>query len=146
MDNSTRIKDIMTKEVVCVSPNDLMSTVFEIFNNNNFHHLPVVEDNQLVGIISQVDVLGVMKCSNLFKGDENRKDNENLLKSLVAREVMTAKPETLSPDDTLAQVAQLFIQNEYHCIPIVDHGKVVGILTTLDLVKLHFGSKRDVTF
>lgn len=135
MKNNTLISDIMTQFVITVTPNTAVDVVLDIFETNPIHHLPVVLNKQLVGIISKIDVYKMTHCIDLFKSKANEDYNQKLLKSLLAEEIMTNDVITLSPNDSVYEAAILFSQNRYHAIPIVENDKLVGIVTTFDLLE-----------
>jgi acetoin utilization protein AcuB len=136
--NDTPISDIMTRYVVTVSPNLTLDKVSDIFAKNNFHHIPVVDGKSLVGIISRKDLDGVSSCVDLFRSKANELYNEKLLKSLLAEEVMTVKTVTVAPNDSIGYAAILFANNKFHALPVVDNGKLVGIITTFDLIEFAY--------
>lgn len=129
----------MTTRVITVSPEDTMDKVQHIFEHNNIHHIPVVEDREVVGIISKSDYFKLLHGFTLFKANKSAAYNTAILRSLLAGEVMTKQLATLHPEDTLLMAAGYFKENLFHAIPIVDDkGKLVGILTTYDLINYAF--------
>lgn len=138
MKENTLISEIMTRYVITVGPNTTMDKVLDVFENEQIHHLPVVSDGQLLGIISKIDVYKITHCIELFRSKSNEEYNKKLLKSLLAEEIMTKNVITLTPKDTILDAAVLFSQNRYHAIPIVQDSKLAGILTTFDLVEFAF--------
>jgi acetoin utilization protein AcuB len=138
MKENTLISEVMTRYVITVSPNTTVDKVLEIFKNGQIHHLPVVSNDQLVGMISKIDVYKITHCIELFRSKSNKEFNDRLLESLLAEEIMTKEVVILSPNDTVMKAATLFSQNRYHAIPIVQDDKLVGILSTFDLVELAF--------
>ncbi len=138
MKENTLISEIMTRYVITVNPNTTVDKVLEMFGNEQIHHLPVTTNGQLAGIISKIDVYRITHCIDLFRSKSNEEYNHKLLKSLLAEEIMTKDVVTLSPNDTVMKAAALFSQNRYHAIPIVQDGKLVGILSTFDLVEFAF--------
>lgn len=141
MKESALILDIMTQYVITVSPNTTVDVILDIFETNPIHHLPVVQDKQLVGIISKIDVFKMTHCIDLFRSKANEDYNKKLLQSLLAEEVMTNDVVTLAPHNSIYEAATLFSQNKYHAIPIVEHEKLVGIITTFDLIEYAFNEK-----
>lgn len=135
MDRQTRVAEIMTSNVLTLHPIDTMDKVKLIFNEHPIHHIPVVKDGKVVGIISKSDYLTMLHGFTLFKNSNSDKYNDALLRSLLVREVMTQQVATLRIDETLETAASYFRENLFHALPIVDKaGKLVGIITTYDLV------------
>lgn len=140
MDRSTPIKTIMTREVISIRPTDTMDKVDHIFNTADIHHLPVISEERVVmGIISKSDYYKILHGFTLFKAPVSKTYNEAVLRSLLAKEVMTQQVATLSPDDTVSVAADYFRENRFHAIPIVnEERKLVGILSTYDLINSMF--------
>lgn len=123
----------MTTEPATVAPEDNLKIVHDLFEKHGFHHVPVVHDNTLVGIVSYSDYLRVL--SNLFNNDVEKDTSERLLNAMLAKDVMSTNMMTLHPYETVNHAVNLFEINQFHAIPIVETtGRLVGILTTYDLV------------
>jgi CBS domain-containing protein len=135
------IADVMTQTVICLQPRDTMDKVDQIFKTRNIHHIPVVEDQKVVGMISKSDYHQILHGFTLFKAPVSKTYNEAVLRSLLVREVMTQQVITLHPEDGLETAADHFRKNLFHAIPIVDaEGKIMGILSTYDLISFCFSS------
>lgn len=116
----------MNREVITVKPDDSLSRVKEIFFSRRIHHLPVVEGRKLVGMISYNDLVKVGR--NFDEYDR-----------IQVREVMTTKIAALEPEDKIGAAAQVFLENLFHGLPIVNGQKeVVGIVTTHDILRYEF--------
>ena len=146
MDKSTTVGQIMTTKVICVRPDDTMDKVQDIFRKNNIHHIPVVDEGKVKGIISKGDYLKLLHGFTLFKTQKSEEYNNAILRSLLAREVMTRQVAVLNSDDTLELAAGYFRENLFHALPIVDEdGSLIGIVTTYDLLNFAF-SESEVKF
>lgn len=141
MKNNILVSEFMTRYLITVTQNTTLDKVYDIFENNNIHHIPVVDGDTLIGIISKVDVYKITHCISLFRSKSNEAYNEKLLRSLLAEEIMTKDVVVLSLSDTASQAAMLFSQNKFHALPVVDNGKLVGIVSTLDLIELAFNER-----
>ncbi|NBC07256.1 MAG: CBS domain-containing protein [Bacteroidetes bacterium] len=133
-DTTTTVGQIMSTPVITVSPSDTMDKVQDIFRSNNIHHIPVVEDGKVVGIISNADYLRLLHGFTLFKTEKSDQYNDAILRSLLAGEVMTRQVATLSPEDSLIMAVGFFRENLFHALPVLSDGKLVGIVTTFDLL------------
>ncbi len=134
--------DIMTREVITVNPDTTMAKVQDIFRMNNIHHLPVVKEGRVVGIISHSDYLKLLHGFTLFKTEKSQEYNDAILRSLLVGEVMTKQVATLHPDDSLELAASLFRENLFHAIPVVEKdGALAGILTTFDMINYAFSNQ-----
>jgi acetoin utilization protein AcuB len=127
------VSDIMTKRPVTVELGDKLSTVREIFERLKFHHLLVVADQQLLGVVSDRDLLKALS-PNLGTLSETLKDTACLNKQV--HQIMSRKPVTLPPDASLQDAVQVFLQHRVSCIPIVDNKqRPLGIVSWRDLLQ-----------
>jgi CBS domain-containing protein len=139
MDKLIKVGQIMTTEVITVSPNDTMDKVQKIFRTNNIHHVPVVEEGRVVGILSKTDYMKLLHGFTLFKAHKSEEYNDAIMRSLLVKEAMTRQVATINQDDTVELAAGFFRENLFHALPIVDHkGMLVGIITTFDLLNYAF--------
>lgn len=126
---SAPVSSIMTKNVVCVSPNQKIIDVKHIYEKENFHHhIPVTENNKLVGIISLIDFMYRIKGAGL-------NDTNPIYKELLVKDIMTSNPYTLGSDATINDVGLELSKGKFRAIPIVENKKIVGIVSTEDLIK-----------
>lgn len=134
------ISDAMTMKVETVHPNTTMDKVAEIFGTNNFHHLPVLDDDgAVIGIISSTEQHMLEDHFTLFKRKESEQANVKIMRSLLAKEVMTKRVATVRPDDTMDYAVDIFRENLFHALPVVDKEKrLVGILTPYDVMTWAF--------
>ena len=134
-----KVKDIMTTDVISVFENDTMQTVSDIIKTSNIHHVPVTDDdNKLLGIISKLDVVLLQDWGTNLGLRSAIKTNEQVFKSQTAGERMTTQMAKISPDDTLEICADIFKENLFHCLPVLDKGELVGIVTTFDLLRVAY--------
>ncbi|HMQ62756.1 MAG TPA: CBS domain-containing protein [Flavilitoribacter sp.] len=130
-----KVAEIMTTGVVTVSPDDLMEKVAVIFKSNPIHHIPVVRNGKVEGIISKGDFNKLEHHFTLFKNKSSKDSNFYVMHSILASEVMTRPVVTVSQDDTLDFAAGILRENLFHCLPVVDKNKqLTGIITPYDLM------------
>lgn len=133
------LREIMTSRLITVSPEASAEVIREIFHKNTFHHIPVTEKGDvLVGIISMEDFFRVSYVLSLNTG--GRIYSEKTYSSLTAKDFMTTYPLSLEPDDTIGLAADIFLANQFHALPILEDGKIVGIVTSHDLLASVFNS------
>ena len=137
---NTPIAEVMTREVVTLAPNDLMKKVQSLFEENDIHHLPVVDgENHPIGIISSRDLDKVLHGFTLFKTHESEVYNQSILRALLVRDVMTKQVAKILETDPLRLAADIFRENFFHALPVVNKdGTLVGILTTYDLLNFAY--------
>ncbi len=125
----------MTRKPATVLPTATLDTVRKIFEDHGFHHVPVVEDGKLVGMVSYTDYLGVIR--DLFDNPLEERMNERLLNAMPVKDVMTKHLISLSPHDTVEDALRVFKSNHFHALPIIEGDRhLVGILSTYDLIKM----------
>jgi len=127
-----KVVDVMTRDPLTVTPLETIGQAEEIMTDNRFRQLPVIEDGELVGIITDRDVRSFLSGALLT----NLEAREKALNTKV-REIMTTEPLTLSPDDDLQEAVELFIEEKIGGMPVVDEteGLVGGIVTYVDLLR-----------
>lgn len=125
----------MTRKPATVAPTDHLETVQLIFEKFGFHHVPVVENARLVGIVSYTDYLRVIQ--DVYGHKQEQRKNEHLLQTVTVKEVMTDHPVCLAPTDTVEDALRIFKANHFHAIPVIEKNqKLVGILSTFDLIRV----------
>lgn len=130
----------MTTALVTVRPDEALKAVHDIFSAHNFHHLPVVgEHDDLLGIISRYDFNKVEYILSLEKSNAHQ-DALRRYQNLRAIDIMTKYPLHLSPDDSVGLAADIFLANKFHALPIVEDGRLIGIVTSHDLLAFSFTS------
>ena len=137
MNSQIPVSTIMTKEVHTVSPDDSLEEIKVIFDRGQYYHLPVVEQEKVIGIISRTDYFRLQDSFTLFKIPEAKASNERIFHSLLVRDVMSKPVMTIGPDHSLEQAVEKFRSRQFHCLPVVDEaGALLGIVTVMDL--LHY--------
>jgi CBS-domain-containing membrane protein len=106
----------------------------------NIHHMPVVdENNECKGIISKSDMNLLLDWGTKYDLSESKRKNTFLLTSNIAQNLMTASVISVDPEDSIEKCFQLFRENYFHAIPVVDQrGLLVGLITTFDLLMLAY--------
>lgn len=142
------VKDIMTRDVISVSPDTEIIQAARILLEKRINGMPVVDDqNRLVGIICQSDLIAQQKrfpIPNLFTFLDgfisltSIKQLEHEIQKFAAitvTQAMTPKPVTVHPDTTIEEVAALMVDKYYHTLPVVEDGKLVGIVGKEDILR-----------
>lgn len=132
------ISDFMTINPVAVLPTDNMVKVRQLMEENEFHHLPVVDEKGLlVGMISYSDYM--KSVHNLFHTQVENAISERYMNSVLAKDVMTHQAKLIALDAraTLEDAIRLFRANRFHALPVVGKSfKLEGIVTAHDLLVL----------
>ena len=132
MDILAPVSTIMTTDLLTVNPKDSLKVVKEIFDGHRLHHLPVVRHKRIVGLISKTDLLYFLKGAN---PEKEKARNEKLLEKFCAEDIMTTGLAKLESDDRINVALEVFKENLFHAIPIVDGEELKGIVTTYDVIK-----------
>ena len=133
------IGQVMTTPVIAVHPDTIMSEVQDIFESQSLHHLPVVKENKVVGIISKTDYYRLQHNFTFFKRKDTLEHNKALMRSLLVSEVMIKQVATVHPEMPISVAVGIFKENLFHALPVVDDEyRLVGILTTYDLLNYAF--------
>jgi acetoin utilization protein AcuB len=128
-----KVSQIMSVNPVSVLLDDHMSVVKEIFDNAKFHHVLVVEEGKLFGVISDRDLLKVIS-PNLNTSRISLSDLKTL--DIPVHRVVTREPITLKPDASVSDAVKIFTIHRISCIPVVDDaGAAVGIISWRDILK-----------
>jgi CBS domain-containing protein len=129
------VSSIMSTDLMVVQSDDKVVIVRDIMEINEIHHVPVVNFNKIVGLISKSDLLHFLKGMNYNSYQDLM--NDVRLKNYIAEEIMTEDLECLQPEDSIEKAIELFQKNRFHAIPIVkDDNSLVGILTTFDIINM----------
>jgi CBS domain-containing protein len=130
-----RVRDLMSPEVATVRRNDQLVIADDLMNLGRIRHTPVLDDEgeEVVGILSQRDLFRGALARAIGYGSHAQ---QKLMQHLTVKEVMTCDPITTTPDTPLADAARLMLERKIGCLPVVERGKLVGILTESDFVRL----------
>lgn len=140
-----QVRDVMTREVVTVGPDTSAKYAGELLAGRGFAALPVLDDDaQLVGIVSEADVLRdrLLRDPRLHL----RRDGEHdAVLPLLVRGVMTEAVRCVDPGADVSDVAQLFVDEQLRSAPVVDGGRLVGIVGRRDLLRVLVRTDSDIS-
>jgi acetoin utilization protein AcuB len=125
------VKDIMHRDVVTVNPDTRLSHVLRLLQPRGFRHVPVIEKEALVGIISDRDVKQAL-ASLTGAGPELERAREGL----AASDIMGRTVTTIAPMHTVEEAGRLMTTQKISALPVVDGGRLVGIVTETDVLEL----------
>jgi len=130
-------KDIMQTNLISVTEQTPVHGAIDILAENKITGLPVVDDHgRLVGIVSEKDILIMAYHKMTDTCDE-------VMNSRKISDVMTSEVVSFRPDNNLADICQCFIGSPFRRVPILDDGRLVGLISRKDIVSFAF-SKRQV--
>ncbi|GJI88160.1 CBS domain-containing protein [Duganella hordei] len=127
------LKEIMSKNVVTVELDDRLSLVKEIFDHGKFHHVLVMEQGELLGVVSDRDLYKALS-PNLGSSVETYKDVATLNKKV--HQIMSRRPVVLRADASVDDAIDVFNAHNISCIPILSAAdRLVGILSWRDILR-----------
>ncbi len=130
--NTIRVRDIMQTGVVTVSAGDTLSTVEDIMTLGGVRHMPVVRAGALVGVVSERDLLRASLSNLTGFGQEERRA---FLQVVEITRVMSAPPIVISPEAEIEDAARLLAEQRIGCLPVIEEGKLVGLVTETDVLR-----------
>lgn len=133
MKKNEPVTHVMTPNPICVSKNESVSTARHLINEKGVHHLPVVEGDRLVGILTSHDL---MRVSFGEFGDQDGRSLDAILDHTYSiADVMKDSPVSIDKSDTIREAARILAVGEFHSLPVVDGNTLVGIVTSSDLIR-----------
>ena len=135
-----KIAELMQTKVVRISTDDTLRIVQEIMELGSVRHLPVVRRGELVGVVSQRDLLKASLSNVMGLPAE---EQSLFLEGVRIEEVMSAPPVSIESDATVQQAARLMAGRKIGCLPVVDAGELVGIVTETDVLEYFAGLEQE---
>ena len=114
-----QVMNWMTPSPVCVDPRENLAKAGALMAAGGFRQLPVVDNGNLIGIVT----------------DRDLRPHVGYLESTLVDAAMTSCPVVIGPSDLVEVAAKLMIQHKIGAIPVVEHGRTIGILSTSDLLR-----------
>lgn len=142
-----KAKDIMTREITTVSPDTEITQAARILLEKGINGVPVVEGEALVGIVCQSDLIAQQKkfrIPSLFtlldgfiplRGAGQFEKEIQKIAAIRVAEIMTPDPVTVNPDTSIEDIAGLMVDKKFHSLPVVDKGRLVGIIGKEDILR-----------
>jgi acetoin utilization protein AcuB len=122
----------MSKLVFTTKPDACLIDAFEMMRDHRIRHVPVVDGDKLVGIVSDRDVRSALPSRDALAGGWASLGT-SLLEARISH-VMSVMPITISPDASIREAAQIMCQSKVGALPVVDDGRLVGILSAEDIL------------
>ena len=127
-----QVREIMSTGLEVVDRNDTLLAVEERMAAKQLRHLPVLEQGDIVGIVTQRDLFKAAMSSAMGYGE---KAQQAYLQSVRVKEIMTYPVVTISPDTSVTAAAEMIITKGIGCLPVVDGTALVGMITKTDLLR-----------
>jgi CBS domain-containing protein len=127
-----QVREIMSTAIEVVERNDNLRTVEERMATKQLRHLPVLEQGEVVGMVTQRDLFKAAMSSAMGYGE---KAQRAYLQSVRVKEIMVYPVVMVAPDTSVAAAAAMIIDKGIGCLPVVDGTKLVGMVTKTDLLR-----------
>jgi CBS domain-containing protein len=132
-EKAMRVRDLMRSHVVTLSMFDALDVATDIMSMGRIRHLPVVNrEQELVGIVSQRDLLKASISSVLGVGEANQRE---WMGKVPVIDVMTRSVTTIGPEASISEAISRLIKGKIGCLPVVEDGKLAGLITETDLLR-----------
>ena len=127
------VSTIMTKNVVKLHLSDDLTKAESLFKKHHIRHIPVVNGNLIVGMLSYTDLLRISFADAI--DEEEQEIDVTVYNMFSVEQVMARNLVKVAPDTSIREVAKILSKSEFHALPIVEGDLLVGIVTTTDLIK-----------
>ena len=140
MRNDAPVSTIMTKNTITLDLKDDLLKAEHFFKKYNIMHIPVIRNSKIKGILSYSDLLR-MSFADAIDEDSEVIDGEGeivdtaVYSLFTLEQLMVKKIVTVSPETSISEVAEILAENEFHALPVCEGKKLVGIVTTTDLIR-----------
>lgn len=126
----------MTTDLKTAGPDDATTVLDEIFRQNRFHHVPIInEEKMVIGIISKSDFLYLLRGYTVHETDRFRESAK--LRGFKVKEIMVGEVVTVQEDEPIRKVVALLAENRFRALPVVNKkSELVGIVTTHDIIDM----------
>ncbi len=122
-----KVSEIMSKQVINIDYRRSVKEAMDVMDNYNVRHLPVMNGENLIGIVSKSDVDKVKFLESYTKNNEN-------VHNLSIEHFMTKSVNTIQHDDTIREAGEILSLMSYHALPVLDGENLVGIITSTDFI------------
>lgn len=126
------VGDLMTRSPDTVAPEASLHDALTLMNKDGCRHLPVLEADRLVGIITERDIRLAVNSPVLW--DERAIPRSEVLHALKVDVCMTPDPTTVSPDTSAFEAASVLRLNQFGALPVVQDDELVGIISVSDFL------------
>ena len=130
----------MTTDIITLSPTSSITDAAQIFQTKKIHHIPICLEDEMVGIVSKSDYLFFRR--GFLDNKEDEKIEDIRMNNYQVSYIMTKGIAKLSPDSRINVALEIFKENIFHAIPVVENDKLVGIVTTFDIIN-HLAEDRE---
>ncbi len=144
-----KAKDIMTTDVVTLSPETDIATAAKMLLEKHINGLPVInEDSTLAGVLCQSDLVAQQESISMpslftlldgyitFSSSTEMEKEISKISATMVEQAMTRSPKTVSPETTIEEIANLMVNKKLYTLPVLENGKLVGIVGKEDILRV----------
>ena len=132
MKQRTPVSTIMSTNIISLNLTDDLVTAEKLFKKHHIRHIPVIKGEAILGILSLTDLLRISFADAV---DEQENSVDSVVYNMFTIEQVMAKHlVSVTSTTTIKDVAHILANNEFHALPVVDNWKLVGMVTTTDLI------------
>jgi CBS domain-containing membrane protein len=132
MNQRIPVSTIMSEDLIALNRTDDLGRAELLFKRYHIRHIPVVSSEVIIGMLSYTDLLRISFADAV---DESEKDVDTLVYNMFTiDQVMAKNITTVDSQTSIKEVAEILASKEFHALPVVDDGSLVGMVTTTDLI------------
>ncbi|TXD51022.1 MULTISPECIES: CBS domain-containing protein [unclassified Polaribacter] len=132
MKKRIHISEIMSQNLITLNITNTIEDAKKIFEENAIRHIPIVDHKEIVGMLSYSDLL---KVGYADASDDNENIDFSIYDWFTIKQVMAKNLYLVPSNSTVKEVGALLADKEFHALPVVDDGELVGIVTTTDFIR-----------
>ncbi|MHA7057303.1 CBS domain-containing protein [Aquimarina sp. M1] len=132
MKKRTPVSKLMTSDVITLNSTNGLETAEMLFKENKIRHIPVVKGDAIIGMLSYTDLLRISFADAI--NDSDGDVDTVVYEMFTIEQVMAKNLVSVSSNTTIKEVAEILAKREFHALPVIDNGKLAGIVTTTDLI------------
>lgn len=126
------ISEIMSQNLITLNLSDSLEDARKIFEEHAIRHIPIVENKEIVGMLSYSDLL---KVGYADATDDNKNIDFSVFDWFTIKQVMAKDLYLVPSNSTVKEVGTLLADKDFHALPVVDDGELVGIVTSTDFIR-----------
>lgn len=133
MKKNVPVSTIMTTSIIKLNITDTLTKAETLFKKNHIRHIPIVNSNKIVGMLSYTDLLRI-SFADAVDEDDTIIDS-TVYNMFSVEQVMSKNLISVSPETTIKEAAEILAKREFHALPVCEGNLLVGIVTTTDLIQ-----------
>ncbi|MSO46091.1 MAG: CBS domain-containing protein [Acidobacteria bacterium] len=134
------VEEVMSRSVVTLTPEQTLLEALDLLRSHRIRHLPVVDGSKVVGIVTDRDV---KRATPSVLSGVDRDEYDRVLTTTKVAQFMTREPIAVTPKSGLKAAVEIFIERKVGALPVVEHDRLVGILTDIDILRAAHGLLAD---